>query len=209
MRYILIVFLLFVTSAQVGAGIADQKQNTVYVKVASENLRDAPEGRELGTLAQETRMTVLETKGNWVRVSVEGWIWKASTTDDVASIAKADTAHKAPALELIDFDTKRLPVNYDVSMYSPEAVLTLKVRNNTQKRIKAWKAVVIIKNAFGDVLFRARLTDGTANIGPGETEQASFSWEDNQFIEDEPYDKLVAYSEENLRVELTEVQLSQ
>lgn len=53
------------------------------------------------------------------------------------------------------------------------------------------------------------MTDGAADIAPGATKQASFSWEDNQFIDDEPYDKLVAYSKENLRLELTEVQLSQ
>ena len=112
-------------------------------------------------------------------------------------------------LQLIDFDVKRLPVNYDVSRYRPKAILTLYLKNNTSKRIKAWKALIIVKNAFGDVLFRARLTDGSANIPPGGTEKASFSWEDNQFIDDEPYDKLVAYSKENIKIEIKEVQLIQ
>ena len=154
-------------------------------------------------------MTVVEKKGNWIKVSVEGWIWQASTTDDLASIAKAATDRNGPSLELVDFETKHLPVDVNVSRFSAEVVLTLKVRNNTQERIKAWKAVIIIKNAFGDLLFRVQLTDGTANIAPGQTRGASFSWEDNQFIDGEPYDKLVAYSKENMRVQLTEVQLSQ
>ena len=61
-----------------------------YVKEAKENLRDAPKGRKLGELNQATEMKVLETQGNWMRVSVEGWIWKPSTTEDkvVKSAAK-------------------------------------------------------------------------------------------------------------------------
>jgi uncharacterized protein YgiM (DUF1202 family) len=206
-----VAFALFLSiSVLVVATVpADQNQDVLYVRVDSENLRDAPKGERLGTLAQGTKMTVLETEGNWVKVAVQGWIWKASTTDDSTFVAKAAAAQKGPALELMDFETKLLPVNVNVSRFSAEAVLTLKVKNNTQTRIKAWKAVVIVKNAFGDVLLRARLTDGTADIAAGATEEASFSWEDNQFIDDEPYDKLAAYSKENLRLELTEVQLSQ
>lgn len=209
MRRTLILIPPLVIAVLAATGTADQKEGLLYVKVDSENLRDAPKGEKLGTLAQGTQMTVLETQGNWVKVSVEGWIWQASTTDDPALVPKAATAHKGPALELVDFETKQLPVNINVSRFSAEAVLTLKVKNNTPKRIKAWKAVVVVRNAFGDVLLRARLTDGTADIAPRATEEASFSWEDNRFIDDEPYDKLVAYSKENLRLELTEVQLSQ
>ena len=132
---------------------------------------------------------------------------------DANKSPKTDTEVSKPLsaikLQLINFDVKRLPVNYDVSRYRPKAVLTLYLKNNTSKRIKAWRALIIVKNAFGDVLFRARLTDGSANIPPGGTEKASFSWEDNQFIDDEPYDKLVAYSKENIKIEIKEVQLIQ
>lgn len=210
MRYSVITLPLLFVSVQVGTGIAqEQNGELLYVKVESENLRAAPDGEKLGTLAQGTQLTVVETKGNWVRVSVEGWIWLASTTDDLASIAEAAVTREGPDLELVDFETKRLPVNYDASRYSAEAVLTLMVKNNTSQRIKAWKGLLIVKNAFGDVLFRVRLTDGTANIAPGQIAEASYSWEDNQFIDDEVYDKLVAYSKENLRLDLTEVQLIQ
>ena len=210
MRYADITLLLLLVPVQVGIGIAQDKQEELlYVKVKSENLRAAPKGQKLGTLAQGTQLTVLESKGNWVRVSVEGWIWQPSTTNTLASIATAAATRKGPDLELVDFETKRLPVNYDASRYSAEAVLTLMVKNNTSQRIKAWKGLLIVKNAFGDVLFRVRLTDGTANIAPGQIAEASYSWEDNQFIDDEVYDKLVAYSKENLRLDLTEVQLIQ
>ncbi len=83
------------------------------------------------------------------------------------------------------------------------------VKNNTSQRIKAWKALLIVKNAFGDVLFRTRLTAGKANIAAGQIAEARYQWEENQFIGDEPYDNLVAYSKENLRLELSEIQLIQ
>jgi len=210
MRYSLITLLLLLVSVQVGIVIAQAKKGAfIYVKVESENLRDTPKGQKLGTLAQGTQLMVLETKGNWVRVSVEGWIWQLSTTSDLDTNRQGRTTRKGPNLELVDFETKRLPVDYDASRYSPQAMLTLMVKNNTSKRIKAWKGLLIVKNAFGDILFRTRLTDGTANIHPGQIAKASYSWEDNQFVDDEPYDKLVVYSKENLRLELTEAQLIQ
>jgi hypothetical protein len=209
MRYPFTAMLLLIISVQVGTGMAEQKKDVIYINVESENLRAAPEGQKLGTLAHGTRLMVLETDGDWVKVSVEGWIWRASTTSDRVSSAKVTTARSGPDLELVSFQTKRLPVDYEASRFSPEAVLELSVRNNTSQRIKAWKALLTVKNAFGDVLFRVRLTDGTANIESGQSKKASFGWEDNQFIDGEPYDKLVAYSKENLRLELTEIQLIQ
>jgi len=190
-------------------GYAEANDRMLYLKADQENLRDAPKGNILGTLTQGTPMSIVEIEGNWVRVLVEGWIWEASTTADSMFVVQASAQPTGPDLELIDYEKKRLPVDYDVNRFSPEAVLTLHVKNNTSNKIKAWQAVLIIKNPFGDTLLRVRLTDGSANIMPGRTAKASFSWEDNQFIDDEPYDKLVAYSKENMQLELTDVQLSQ
>ncbi len=188
---------------------AQDTAGTLYVKPEKENLRATPNGSKIGEIDRGAKLKVLDKKGDWVKVSVEGWIWKNSTTSNLEQIKKVSKGASGKKLELVDFDVKGLPVNTDVSRYSAEAVLTLYVKNNTSKRIKAWKALVVIKNGFGDILFRTRLTDGTANIAPGATEKASFSWEDNQFISDEPYDKIMAYSKENLKIELKEIKLIQ
>ena len=53
----------------------------IYVKTKIENLRDNPKGNKIGTLDKGTSMTVLEDSPQWVKVRIEGWIWKASVTD--------------------------------------------------------------------------------------------------------------------------------
>jgi len=50
----------------------------VYVNVPQENLRNAPNGVKLGSLLENTEMTVLVDKGDWVKVQVTGWMWKGS-----------------------------------------------------------------------------------------------------------------------------------
>ena len=203
-----ILILLVAVFIALPSAYAEEASETLYVKPEKENLRKAPNGSKIGEIDQGVKLRILDKKGDWIKVSVEGWIWKKSTTSKLDQVKKLKSA-SGKKLELVNFDVKGLPVNTDVSRYSAEAVLTLYVKNNTTKRIKAWKALVVIKNAFGDVLFRTRLTDGTANIAIGETEKASFSWEDNQFIVDEPYDKILSYSKENLKIELKDIKLIQ
>jgi len=55
--------------------------NTLYVNVPQENLRNAPNGRKVGSLLEGTDMLVLLEKDNWVKVQVTGWIWKPSLTN--------------------------------------------------------------------------------------------------------------------------------
>ncbi|MFQ5823827.1 MAG: peptidylprolyl isomerase [bacterium] len=57
------------------------KGKRIYVKTPSENLRDAPSGKKIGSLVKGTSMTVLEDSPKWVKVRIEGWIWKESVTD--------------------------------------------------------------------------------------------------------------------------------
>lgn len=203
-----ILVLLVAVFIALPSAYAGEASETLYVKPEKENLRKAPNGSKIGEIGQGVKLRILEKKGDWIKVSVEGWIWKKSTISKLEQVKKLKSA-SGKKLELVDFDVKDLPVNTNVSRYSAEAVLTLYVINNTTKRIKAWRALVVIKNAFGDVLFRTRLTDGTANIAIGGTEKASFRWKDNQFIAGEPYDKILSYSKENLKIELKDIKLIQ
>ncbi|MFQ5602046.1 MAG: peptidylprolyl isomerase [bacterium] len=59
----------------------------IYVKSTIENLRDAPNGDKLGTLDKGAEMIVLEDASKWVKVRVEGWIWKDSVTDSKLGLA--------------------------------------------------------------------------------------------------------------------------
>jgi len=50
------------------------------VKAVRENLRLSPNGTKIGELIQGAELEVLEDRGAWLRVQVEGWIWKESTS---------------------------------------------------------------------------------------------------------------------------------
>ncbi len=50
------------------------------VKAVRENLRLSPNGTKIGELIQGAQLKVLEDRGAWLRVQVEGWIWKESTS---------------------------------------------------------------------------------------------------------------------------------
>ncbi|MFQ6112493.1 MAG: peptidylprolyl isomerase [bacterium] len=58
-----------------------QRGKIIYVKAPTENLRDAPNGNKIGSLDKGTSLVVLEDSPKWVKVRIEGWIWKGSVTD--------------------------------------------------------------------------------------------------------------------------------
>jgi hypothetical protein len=54
----------------------------MYVKVQSENIRNAPKGEKTGELLAGTKVEILERRPNWVKVQYTGWIWESSLTND-------------------------------------------------------------------------------------------------------------------------------
>ena len=81
----------------VSSAIAYAPEDTVYVKEEKENLRDAPNGNKIGLLLQRTELKVIEEKGQWVKVTVTGWIYKPSVTKNLASIKKKTHKDMIPA----------------------------------------------------------------------------------------------------------------
>lgn len=64
--------------------------------------------------------------------------------------------------------------------------------NSSAKRVSAVALVVSIKDAFGDVILSGD-SKLDVNIRPGGTEysQSFLIWEDNQFMSDDPYSKMI------------------
>lgn len=77
-------------------------QESVFLKVDSENLRLSPKGTVIGQLSKGVEMVVLERKDKWVKVAISGWIWEPSTT------AKKDEAlgpQSRAALIMLEYQT--------------------------------------------------------------------------------------------------------
>lgn len=57
-----------------------QAQATARVRVAEENFRKDPNGRQLATLLQGAEFPLLSEQGSWAQVELEGWIWAPSVS---------------------------------------------------------------------------------------------------------------------------------
>lgn len=89
--------------------------------------------------------------------------------------------------------------------------VSLKARvanNDAAKKVKAWRLTVAIMDVFGTPQTKLQLTSGQSSIKPSTSELAEFEFEDNQFIEGETYDILMAYSPENLKLQVVECQVA-
>ena len=72
-------------------------QTKVYLNVPQENLRNAPSGRKLGSLLENTEMVAIAENDKWVQVQITGWIWKASLT----TMKKSSVAGEYRALHIM------------------------------------------------------------------------------------------------------------
>lgn len=82
-KWLIVVFLfhIFLINA-----FAQQSQTQHYVKVKSENIRLAPKGDIIGIVVGGTKLNVLKEEGQWVKVRMEGYIWKPSITTDLTEV---------------------------------------------------------------------------------------------------------------------------
>ncbi|HDL18648.1 MAG TPA: hypothetical protein ENH29_06310 [Bacteroidetes bacterium] len=82
------MFMSFVLAALCFSMVMGQETTKNYwVKAKIENLRSSPKGNILGKLNAGTKLKVIKEEGNWVKVRVEGYIWKPSVTTDATNIA--------------------------------------------------------------------------------------------------------------------------
>lgn len=82
-RCVLIVFVLIFGAFLVNAQETSKKY---VIKVQSENFRSSPSGDIIGKLNAGAPLNVLKEEGNWVKVQVEGYIWKPSITSNLTDV---------------------------------------------------------------------------------------------------------------------------
>ncbi len=77
---VLVFIFLSVCLAFAFAFIDFPEGKVIYVR-KTENLRMEPQGKKIGLLEKGVSMVVVEDSPKWVKVRIEGWIWKDSVTD--------------------------------------------------------------------------------------------------------------------------------
>ena len=132
--------LILLLTANPGTSIEEASQD-VYLNLPRENLRLTPNGKKIGTILHGTQLEEIETKGNWVHVRTEGWIWKQSLS-----------AKKPAPLE----KNKKPLVIESWKWVNSESPLQIKldgiVRNNSNSTFDSVKMFITARDANGNFL---------------------------------------------------------
>lgn len=170
-----------------GLAVAQQlREGTLRVQESVENMRDAPNGRKVGTLLEGTEIEEISRDGKWVRFRIEGWIWGPSLEGFVEERPREEAAPAEPAPRLPLQDAmpraKRL-VNEEYGTFYGMHIdadlellrIRLRVGDIGQERLRARQRVVMkaIWDLVGDELdepiTRVRIetnrADGSGAVG--------------------------------------------
>jgi len=162
------------------------KKTSVFVFFLSISLFSLFAQENLTAITTEGKNVLLKDDGTWAYIK--------------------DTEQK---LALIDFDVINRDINYDESRYKKDVVLNLKIKNISGFKIIGYRVNIKITNGFGDLLHTLQLTSGKSVLENNEIDDANFVFEDNQFIDNEAYDNLSAYSKDNLIISISDSKILQ
>jgi hypothetical protein len=93
----------------VGIGVTQLRASRTYqVAKPSENIRTAPEGRQIGTLLQGATIEEAGRDGRWVKFHLEAWVWGPSLdgfeAQEAARISDGDLDEEDRSLSSISDD---------------------------------------------------------------------------------------------------------
>ena len=84
MKRLSIVCLILMICISISFSQTAQKE--YIIKVKSDNFRSSPSGNILGKLNSGTKVKAIKEEGNWIKVQVEGYVWKPSVTTDPTDV---------------------------------------------------------------------------------------------------------------------------
>ncbi len=168
-----------------------------------------PAGSRLGTVYPSARMKVTEEKGNWYKAEVEMWFKKGSIVPITAkpktpanrkegSTPITPTGEFFEGLGLHSYSiTRSEPLKSETNRVK-RAILTLVVKNTTDKVVRNWRGILIVKEKSGKFLFRETVSSGGKGIPANGQREYRFGWTP----EDEEYHTLLAYEDPNRSFDL-------
>jgi len=206
-----VVYHIFAVALVVGAllmiasgAAAEEGKEFRYIKTLRQPLCINPGGRKHGDLFTNAPVIVKETRGDWARVAIEGWVKRSSLSGEGK---KADIRNVTGVNET-GFFIKRFTIRgVRKPGEVPRMYLKLFLENTTKKSVYRWKGLLIAKNKKGEVLFSETLTDERINIPHQGKREVAFFWERNEA----PFDPLAdaENKESTITLELLNLQLTQ
>jgi hypothetical protein len=179
-----IFFSLFLLLTILSSAFAqDDTGSYYYVDKPALPLCVDPGGSKRGELAVGAPVKVLEHKGDWVRVSVEGWVRETLLSKAAMSKDSVQVAAEKGDSPLVVAKYNAKPVENEGG--EKRIALTLMLKNTTSATVSSWSGILVaIKD--GKVLVREPLSQDRTSIAPGATGEASFYWD----VSEKPYSVL-------------------
>lgn len=171
-----------------------------FVTTDSAALRNGPAGELLGTVMRNSQVLTKEKKGDWTKITVEGWV-RDSELSTTKTAAK--TVSTAPTLEVAGFDLEK--VDKSRSGESERIFLRIKIRNQTTQLVSDWAATLIVQDAQGNILVKTPVQSGKEAIKPQSEGEVNYYWTPKE----PQYGALSSYLQDQgkLKVSLTQIQL--
>ena len=176
-----------------------EKGETLFVRPVKEGIHGKLAGSRIGELFRGTRVKKLEEDGNWVKVSLVGWMRKEKVVAAKRTGVGADGRVFDDVLIVSDFEIK---VPDPGAKGQKTAFMLLTVENKLDRRVNGFRGVLIIKT--GDkVVHREAISYELEPILPKSEGSVIFSWGEGERV----YEILTAENTDKLQVKLGKVTL--
>ena len=151
----------------------EQEPQKAYSAKAGLPMCAEPGGSKAAELSIGAPVQVLEKKGEWARVRMEGWVRDAHLSPRPITAGGLEVAVESGE-NLLSVVKHSLNVS-DEGKNSEKVVLKITLKNNSKEAISSWQGIVvgIMDNK---VLFREGVSQEQIKIPAGGTAEAEFEW---------------------------------
>ncbi len=171
------IFFLFLSVAFLPSAVFAEDAERLYNAKPGLPLCVEPGGSRLADLTIGTPVHVLEKKGEWAKVSLEGWV-RLSMLKPYPIVQDGIQVAAQKGEGLISIAKYTLKMSGE-DKKNQLVVLNLTLKNNSEEVLTAWQGILVaIKD--NKILFREALSQHGLKIAPGATGEASFEWKEGE-----------------------------
>ncbi len=195
----LICLSLLSLAANISQAHAQDSGEIHYVTRPRLPLCVEPGGSPRAELNIGTPVKTFERRGDWVRVSVDGWV-RSSLLSKQVMTKDAIVVSAEEAIHLLGIVDQRVVLAEEEGVR--KVVLKLTLKNLSAGSISSWSGILAVLKG-SQVLFHAPLSQDKASIPAGETGEAAFHWDETEA----PYAALKANASGGLDFRLLRVKV--
>ena len=174
--------------------IPAQEDTVVYAIEEKMGLFSDPAGERVADVHRSAEMRVRERKDGWARVELTGWVPERALVGDRERAGESGQLRDIP-VELVRYRIQKMSkdLHRRKKPYGAHVRIYFQFRNRSKKTLTGLEYTAEYLDSFGELLheetYRHQL-----KLDPGKVNPREHFWyyEDNEFIDHEPYDLMRA-----------------